>query len=156
MNIEIANQQQSLAVNLEPLRAAIALVAREADFREGEISLAIVTDEEIHRLNQKHLNHDYETDVLSFVFERHSGYLEGEIIVSADTAISASQELSNSHETRWPPEHELLLYVVHGMLHLVGYNDKQPAEQQAMRAAERHAMEQLGILMVGVKEVGLE
>lgn len=141
MNIEIANLQQTLKIDTVRLRKAIELIAAEAGYRKGEVSIAVVTDDEIHRLNREHLEHDYATDVLSFVFEREEPHLEGEIIVSADMAASTAAEL------QWPAEDELLLYVVHGMLHLVGYDDKQPAARQRMREAERHVMLQFGLTL---------
>lgn len=143
MNIEIANQQDSLPLEEVRLRKAIRSIATQAGYSRGEISLAVITDAAIHRLNREHLNHDYATDVLSFVFERTDDCLEGEIIVSAEMAISTA------HELGWPAEHELLLYVIHGMLHLVGYDDKQPTAREEMRAAEREAIWRFGITLPG-------
>ena len=78
------------------------------------------------------LNHDWPTDVLSFVLEDDDGHLEGEVIISADTAAAAAAELG------WPPAAEQLLYVIHGMLHLVGYRDKTP-DEAAANAGRRSA-----------------
>ena len=64
------------------------------------------------------MNHDWPTDVLSFVLDDDDGHLEGEVIISADTAAAAAAEVG------WPAAAEQLLYVIHGMLHLVGYRDK--------------------------------
>ena len=141
MNIEFVNQQDSLPIDEPLLRSAIERIASAAEIATGEVSLAVVTDDELHRLNKQHLAHDYPTDVLSFVFEREGIHLEGEILVSADMAITTAAEFD------WPAENELLLYVVHGMLHLVGYDDKLPADRVEMRAAERRFMKQLGIEM---------
>ena len=65
--------------------------------------------------------------------------LEGEIILSADTAASAAAE----HGTTAAAEQ--LLYVIHGTLHLVGYGDKSPEEADAMRAAEARYLQQFGM-----------
>ena len=84
----------------------------------------------MHQLNREHLNHDYPTDVLSFVLERSESSLDGEVIVSADTAIARAAEF------HLPPEDELLLYVIHGTLHLVGYDDKEASNRALMREQE--------------------
>ena len=105
----------------------------------GEISIAIVDDPTIHDLNSRWLEHDEPTDVLSFVLEESEGYREGEIIVSADTALARAAEFG------WIAASELLLYVVHGALHLAGYDDKQPADRERMRERERFYLSQLGI-----------
>ena len=94
-------------------------------------------ESEIHRVNREFLQHDYPTDVISFDTTETEGFLEGEIVVSADTAKRIADE------SGWKPTHELLLYVIHGMLHIVGLNDKSSAETKKMRDAERYYMELL-------------
>ena len=81
-----------------------------------------------------HLQHDYPTDVLSFVFSQERGFLEGEIVASADYA--ASEALLHG----WERENELLLYVVHGALHLAGFDDTSPQLAQTMQAMERQVL----------------
>jgi len=130
LEIEVANAQRAVAVRIRQLRAVIAAVVADAGVRRGAISVAIVDDLTIRRLNHQFLGHDYATDVLSFVFARDGARLEGEIIASGETAAAAAPRYG------WPPEHELLLYVVHGALHLVGYDDRAPSSRAAMRRQE--------------------
>src|SRR6478736_5011830 len=91
-----------------------------------------------HELNRQFLNHDYPTDVLSFALQDDGNHLEGEVIISADTAAAAAAELGCT------PAAEQLLYVIHGMLHLVGYRDKAPAEAHEMRLAEAQFLGEFG------------
>ncbi len=93
-------------------------------------SISVVDDATIHRLNRQHLQHDWPTDVISFVFDA-GPTVNGEVIASWDTA----QRLSVA--AQWPPHDELLLYVVHGLLHLAGMDDRDPSGQAAMRAVEQ-------------------
>ncbi|OYV88201.1 MAG: rRNA maturation RNase YbeY [Planctomycetia bacterium 21-64-5] len=132
LQIAITNEQHGLTIDAARLRAAVAGVLSGEGIAEGEISLAVVDDPVIHALNRRWLDHDEPTDVLSFVLERAEGYVEGEIIVSADTARARAGEFD------WSADDELLLYVVHGALHLAGYDDKEPADQETMRERERH------------------
>lgn len=108
----------------------IAVLNSEA-VRQAEISLAIVDDAEIHALNRRFLQHDYPTDVLSFVLERTNESLDGEVIVSTETAITRCGEFG------WTAAEELTLYAIHGTLHLLGYDDKSPEDRQQMRKRER-------------------
>ena len=105
--------------------------------RSAEISIAIVDDETIHDLNRRYLKHDYATDVLSFVLDRDEGHLDGEVIASAETASRVGRQFSA------PADDELLLYVVHGMLHLVGFDDQTPAAAKRMRKEEQKILDQL-------------
>lgn len=126
------------------LTQAVEMIAEDYGWDDGQISLAIVDDTEIHRVNRQFLNHDYPTDVISFDTTESEAFLEGEIVVSIDTAKRVAEEHG------WNPNHELLLYIVHGMLHIIGLRDKSPKDIRAMREAERFYMEKL----VGDSHVG--
>lgn len=137
IRVEIANRQKSLPVDRARLRAAVKAVLRGEGFATASISLAVVDDPTIHQLNRQYLQHDYATDVLSFAFECSGDSVDGEVIVSADTAIRQAGQWGES------PEAELLLYVVHGTLHLVGYDDHAESDRERMRERERHYLELL-------------
>ncbi len=139
LSIEITNRQDSLPIDSGLLRRAAEMVLAEAGIVDAELSIAIVNDPEMHELNRQFLDHDYPTDVLSFLLHRDGPCLEGEIIVSSDTARCLAEQVG------WPPEHELLLYVVHGTLHLVGHDDATDALRGAMRGEERRILAALGI-----------
>jgi probable rRNA maturation factor len=126
------------------LTLAVEMIAEDYGWEDGQISLAMVDDREIHRVNRQFLNHDYPTDVISFDTTESEEFLEGEIVVSIDTARRVAEEHG------WNPNHELLLYIVHGMLHIIGLRDKSPKDIRAMREAERFYMEKL----VGDSHVG--
>ncbi len=138
--IDVANRH-ALEVSESQVQLIVRKIFEEFRWERGEVSIAIVDDPTIHELNREYLQHDYETDVLSFVFEQRSDdrFLSGEIIVSADTA------------ARMAGEHgigtidELLLYVVHGALHLAGLDDKDESSRSKMRAEERRFMEMFEI-----------
>jgi probable rRNA maturation factor len=99
-----------------------------------------VDDATIRPINARHLGHDYATDVLSFLLERTGDRLEGEVIVSAETA---HRDAPRYH---WTPADELLLYVIHGTLHLVGYDDLEPELKRRMRTQERLHLKEFGLI----------
>ena len=136
--ISIVNEQSAHQVDEARLTAAALLVLENSEYASAEISLAVVDDATIHRLNRQFLEHDYPTDVLSFALEDDGDHLQGEVILSADTAAVEAAEAG------WSPSAEQLLYVVHGMLLLVGYRDKAPEESATMREAERRFLNELG------------
>jgi probable rRNA maturation factor len=136
--IALSNRQFSYPVDVDRLIEAARAVLRDSRFSSAAISIAVVDDDTIHELNRRHLDHDWPTDVLSFVLEERDGHLEGEVILSADTAASAAEEYGST------ADREQLLYVIHGILHLVGYRDKSEAEVQEIRAAEARYLRQFG------------
>lgn len=93
--------------------------------------MAVVDGATISRLHAQFLDDPSPTDVLSFVLTRRGGWLEGEIVACAEVAVQVARRL------RRLAADELLLYIVHGMLHLVGYDDRTPAEARRMRQQER-------------------
>jgi probable rRNA maturation factor len=136
--IEIANEQNHICLDRRLLRRAVRSVLRAEGVRKARISLAVVDDEAIARLNWRYLRHRGPADVLSFVLDQRDG-LEGEVIVGAGTALRAAPQYG------WPPHDELLLYVIHGTLHLVGHDDATDALRAGMQTRETAILEKLGI-----------
>ncbi|HVY60053.1 MAG TPA: rRNA maturation RNase YbeY, partial [Planctomycetota bacterium] len=91
-------------------------------------SVAIVDDPTIHALNREHLAHDYPTDVISFGLRDPDDPdpLLGEVVVSADRARAEAKARGIG------ADEELLRYVVHGTLHLLGHDDQEPRARARM------------------------
>jgi probable rRNA maturation factor len=99
----------------------------------GELSLAFLTDAALARIHADFLDDPSTTDVITF--EGNASLASaGEICVSADTAATFAQ--ANERDF----SEELTLYIVHGWLHLAGYDDLKPEKKRRMRAAEKRAM----------------
>lgn len=120
-------------------------ILADHNVKSSEISVAVVDDPAIRELNKRYLQHDYETDVISFVldWDHDREHLIGQLIVSTDTAIREGQQVGNSMQD------ELLLYVVHGTLHLVGYDDKSEVDAVEMRKAECEYLGRCGLVHRG-------
>ncbi len=126
--LHLYNRQRRHKANLpwlkKLLKAALPLCQGEATSPEApllqldEIEFSIVGDDEITRVHAEFLDDATPTDVITF---HH-----GEIIVSADTALRQGQEHGQSLN------HELALYLIHGMMHLGGWDDHEPEEAAEM------------------------
>lgn len=103
---------------------------------KGELSIAFLTDPALARLHADFLDDPTTTDVITFEGQPTLGSA-GEICVSADTARTFAAQHGKDFST------ELTLYVVHGWLHLAGYDDLQPMKKRRMRAAEGRALQLL-------------
>ncbi|WP_419189382.1 rRNA maturation RNase YbeY [Stieleria marina] len=119
--------------------SAVQTAAVHRGFSSGTVGVRITDDAAIRQLNAKHLGHDYATDVISFSYEADPPHLEGELVVSVDTARQKASEIG------WPAESELLLYIVHGVLHITGMDDHEPTDRREMRQAEESVFLKLGI-----------
>jgi len=141
IRIAINADDQPHDIDKPRLKKAVRAVLDDAGIRSAEISIGIVTDERMHELNRQYLNHDYPTDVLSFVLanDKKRKSLEGEIIANSDYA---AREAVNYG---WTGHDELLLYIIHGCLHLVGYDDTTAKAKKEMTEAETKYLKQLGV-----------
>ncbi len=136
MSIEIVNRQKTMRVPRSAVRAALRRVMIDELGCELDVSVAVVTDREIARLNEAFLGHAGPTDVLSFALGEDGGPF-GEIVISADRAVDEARR------RRLDPRRELLLYAVHGMLHLAGYDDATRAARARMRRREAEVLRAL-------------
>ncbi|MBL9186973.1 MAG: rRNA maturation RNase YbeY [Opitutaceae bacterium] len=122
------------------------LTARKAKLAApppGELSLVFLTDPALAQLHADFLDDPTITDVITFEGDPALG-TAGEICVSADAALRHVAGRFSSAATRQRAfSDELTLYIVHGWLHLTGYDDLVPAKKRAMRRAEARAMELL-------------
>jgi probable rRNA maturation factor len=145
LRIEIADQQ-NLEVDTLPLVDIASSILNDHGFTDGELSIALVDDPTIRKLNCEYLNHDWETDVISFVLEQEESSLTGQLIVSTDTANRVAEELKSTFQA------ELALYVAHGTLHLVGLDDLDESAAKEMRAAEKKYLQQFSIECINREE----
>ncbi len=137
-SVHINKSHPKLRLDRAQVVAAIhSLDAAAAGFRggpqPGELSLAFLTDSALAALHAAFLDDPTPTDVITFAGEPAFGSA-GEICVSVDAAVreATRREIDLSAE--------LTLYLVHGWLHLAGYDDLRPDRKRLMRAAERRAM----------------
>lgn len=111
----------------------LSKVTNLEQFELGDVSLIFCSDEYLLEMNKRHLNHDYYTDIITF------DYTEGNL-VSGDLFISIDTVRSNADENNVLFHVELNRVVVHGVLHLIGYNDKSEAQQKEMTERENWAL----------------
>ncbi|QDT42321.1 Endoribonuclease YbeY [Gimesia alba] len=153
--INIQDSQNHIAIDerlIQVIQEAVCYLLQTEKVNQAEISLAFFGNPAVRALNQQYLAHDYDTDVLSFLLDseadpeqqtteiRGAGKrIEGEVIVSAEMAVAMAEKY------QWSAKHELLLYVVHGLLHLCGYDDLSEDELQLMRTKEQQIFDHWGL-----------
>jgi probable rRNA maturation factor len=138
--ISIASPQEAVPIDRAFMRQLVRAVLDGEGVEDAEISLAFVDNPTIHGLNKRFLQHDEPTDVLSFpLSEPGARRLSGELVVGAEVALA--QATARGHDV----QAELALYVIHGLLHLLGYDDHSDDEAAEMRQRERHYLQQLGL-----------
>ncbi|MGR3219351.1 MAG: rRNA maturation RNase YbeY [Candidatus Anammoxibacter sp.] len=141
MQIEIANLQSLYNVKKNEIKKILKNVLKDVG-KDAELSIVFVDDEKIKELNKSFLGKDTSTDVLAFYLgdsgKEEDGKICGEIVVSVETAIEVAGKI-NSDVTS-----EIYLYLVHGLLHLMGYDDKDKKMADKMHSEERRILSGFG------------
>ncbi len=137
MHLEINSSQTVLDISERAIRDVVRTAFR-LEGLEADVSVMVVDDGQITELNRRFLGRARTTDVLAFPYEQGEDCVNGEIVVNAEMALREAQ--ARPHST----EDELLLYVAHGALHLLGYDDHEPHETQRMRRREQQVLSAAG------------
>jgi len=132
MPVVVRNCQRRIRVSTARLRATALAALAALGRRDRELHVSVVGDGTIRRLNMRYLRHRGATDVLAFDLAAPGpSRLLGEVIVSADTASRQAKQVGVSVAL------ELDLLVIHGILHLAGWDDHEPCRARLMHERER-------------------
>lgn len=131
-DISILNLLSEFKIDKRILKKIIKNIFSDHHFEEVSVNLILTDDDEIIRLNKKYLDKDTTTDVLSFMLEINSqrNILEGEVYAN----LQQIERQANHYNVKF--DNELFRIVIHGILHLVGYNDQTKKDRQQMTEKE--------------------
>jgi probable rRNA maturation factor len=160
MNIAVASHQSTRKINRSPLRQITGAVLAEWGIETAEIGIHLVTGREMTRLNETFLRHAGSTDVITFDYSpaetvaapvparRKTGRnravtgpaarLHGEIFICVEEAVSQGHRFG----TAW--QSEIVRYLIHGILHLLGFNDSPVKARRRMKLEENRLLRKLG------------
>jgi rRNA maturation RNase YbeY len=136
MNLVVANRQRTKKINARVLKLVISDLLAELKITEAELGINLVAAREMALVNETFLKHAGSTDVITFDHREksrrrgHATEIHGELFICVDDAVKQSREF----KTRW--QSEVVRYVVHGVLHLVGYDDLKPQLRRRMKREE--------------------
>lgn len=138
----IRNQQRALRVDLRHLRLLTTGLLREfPGVEECELGIFLVRAERMSQLNRTHLGHEGSTDVITFNYQDENvspeippRRLHGELFICVDEAVAQGARF----RTTWMSE--LARYVIHGVLHLLGYDDLEPSARRRMKRMENRLL----------------
>jgi rRNA maturation RNase YbeY len=102
----------------------------------GDINIIFCSDKYLLKINKQYLNHNYYTDVITFNYNNQNK-INGDIFISIDTVKQNSITFNTNFDN------EILRVIIHGILHLIGYNDKTKKEQKLMREKENELLSQI-------------
>ena len=123
----------SFSINEELVVKWLDESVRSLGFVIGELSFIFCSDEYLKEINVKYLNHDFFTDVITFDYSKEK-LLFGDVYVSTDRVKENAKTYNSSFNK------ELFRVIIHGVLHLCGFNDKTKKEKTLIRSKENEAL----------------
>ncbi len=134
--VRISSSQKAMRVPRKKLVELAAFAARMEGAVIGEVDIALVSAGEMAEMNRRYLGHTGATDVLSFdMSDNRCVGISAQIVVCGDVAVQQARLRG------LPQQQELMLYVVHGLLHLMGYDDQTPRGAAKMHAREEEILD---------------
>ena len=135
--VQIAKNFKDIDVNLPKLKKLVKAVCTRFKLSKATVSIAIVDDAEIRKLNKQFLNRNSPTDCLSFNLSDNDAKKSFELVVNAEKAVKEANLRGHSSEA------ELALYVTHGLLHNLGFDDSTQGQAKKMHDTEDEILQQL-------------
>lgn len=131
------------AIRRRDTSAWIKTVAASYNKKVGSIAYIFCNDDKILEVNRQYLQHDYYTDIITFDYCEDEEMMGNKNTISGDLFISLDTVRTNAEQQGTTYDEELHRVIIHGILHLVGINDKGPGEREIMEAAENKALAML-------------
>lgn len=122
------------ALDFDEVRSWITSVVTDAGYRVGELHYYFCSDEALLEINRQRLGHDFYTDIVTFPLGDCDGVISSEFCLSLDRIQENAETFGRSYAS------ELHRVVIHGVLHLVGFDDLTDAEEQQMREKEEQCL----------------
>ena len=121
---------QDSSVNKRAVHKLISSLKSEFNLAISSLSISFINSEELRDINKEYLNHDYETDVITFNYSKKLKEIDGEILVSFEEAKRNAKKFNVAYGK------ELSRLVVHGMLHLLDFDDNNKENKKIMKQTE--------------------
>jgi probable rRNA maturation factor len=142
MGILTSNRQTTVDIDLMRAKRSLNKILKALGARDREISLVFVDDESITEINRQYLGRDYPTNVIAFSmnegeFGDINAFLLGDIVISAETA------LRDARREGLLLDDEIDYLMIHGVLHLLGYDHELPEETEEMTRKEKEILHTL-------------
>ena len=124
------------------IHSLVNSLSKSLNFKIQSLEINFIGQKEVLEINKAHLNHNYFTDIITFNYSGDNKLLDGEILISVDDAIE------NAKNYKVSLNEETCRLVIHGILHLLGYNDISTSEKRKMKLMENKLLNKNKFLLL--------
>ena len=141
-NLRVFCSDRKFKVNKIRILKLVNNLKKELNFSISSLPVNFISSSEITIINKKYLNHNYSTDIITFNYSGSQNNLDGEIFISYDDA------KKNSHKFKNSLAEEIFRLVIHGILHLLGYDDIKAKDYKIMKRLENQLLNRYKFLLL--------
>ncbi len=127
-NLQVYSQHSS--ISKRAVHTLISSLKKEFNLSISFLSISFISSSELHDINREYLNHDYETDIITFDYSKKPQDIDGEILISFEDARRNAKKFNVTYGK------ELNRLVIHGMLHLLNFDDNNKENKKIMKRME--------------------
>lgn len=144
-NLKIFSSEKKYKINKRRVHKLVHYLKQELNFSILSLPINFISSGHITVINRKYLKHNYSTDIITFNYSENTRNIDGEIFISVDDAEENSKKYKNSLAE------EFLRLVIHGILHLVGYDDMNSKDYKIMKKYENELLNKYKITLLNKK-----
>lgn len=142
-NLQVYSEDSS--INKRKVHTLISSLKKEFDLSISFLSISFINSKELRGINKQYLKHDYETDVITFNYSKDLKNIDGEILISFEEAKYNAKKFNISYGK------ELCRLVIHGMLHLLNFDDKDRKRKKIMNQEENKLINKFNFTLLAGK-----
>lgn len=142
-NLQVYSQDSS--INKRAIHTLISSLRKEFNLTISFLSISFINSAELRDVNKEYLNHDYETDVITFNYSKKLKEIDGEIVISFEEARRNAQKYHVTYGK------ELCRLVIHGVLHLLNFDDKNKKRKKIMKQTENELINRYNFALFACK-----
>ena len=142
-NLQIYSQDSS--INKRAIHKLISSLKKEFNLTISFLSISFINSAKLRNVNKEYLKHDYETDVITFNYSKKIKEIDGEILISFEEADRNSKKYKVTYGK------ELCRLVIHGMLHLLNFDDKDTKSKKIMKQMENELINRYNFALFACK-----
>ena len=143
-NLDV-NLEAKLKVDRSLVKQVVSLLKKDLHFEISSLIINFVSAAKITEINTAFLNHNYSTDIITFNYSDNIGEIDAEIFISVDNA----QQNALKYKVLFIEE--IIRLIIHGTLHVSGYDDKKPGKKVKMKQMENKLLNSYKIILLGKK-----
>jgi len=136
---------QDTAIKKRSVHKLVSLFKDEYNLTIQSLSISFIKSDELREMNKRYLKHDYNTDIITFNYSKILKDIDGELLISFEEA------KINSKKYRVTYSNEIIRLIIHGMLHLLNYDDSDSVSKKIMKKEEKRLINKINFALLAGK-----